>query len=629
MSAESKSEILYGPSRLPWHEQVPLRAKVKAPSEDPITVYPRVPPVTNGFPEIDYEMFEIPPTGLSEAEHAGALAAFRDFAETQHEYFTGYQTNQNQKYSSRLSWLMDMHTNNVGDPFSSGWFTLNTKFMERACLDYFAALWNIEWPHVELSQEEVDKKTATELEEIGRRYWGWVLSMGSTEANLYSLFNARDYLKGLELKEVKDPENGRVDYVMTAPVHKGEEPPAGYYKPIIFYSEDTHYSVTKCVRILELTDFKEQAELNGWDCPLPGTKAWPDQVPSHSDGTIRVEDLKLLVEPFIRALYPIIIVLNVGSTWKGAYDDVKAVNDMLEEFEEKYDKLWSRNPKWGKDVPAGHKRRGFWVHVDGALGASYLPFLEMARKEHGWKSDQLPPRFDFRNRSLMSICTSTHKWPGAPWAGSVYMTRTKYQLFPPSNPSYIGAADTTLGGSRNAATAALLWDYLARTSYEDSMQAAMKAEATAELFEQELEALERELKKRFPAEADKIDLWIKRTPLSLAVRFRLVKQSLVYKYTIDREEIDVKNPDTGKEERRTVCHVYFMQSLTRELALQLIEDIRTACKHDWRDAFPERDWSDGELNPHEPPKITIPEGAKLLACGQGLGSAGSRTGTVG
>ncbi len=228
----------------------------------------------------------------------------------------------------------------------------------------------------------------------------------------------------------------------------------------------------------------------------------------------------------------------------------------------------------------------------------------------------------------MSLCTSTHKWPGAPWAGSIYMTRTGYQLFPPSNPSYIGAADTTLGGSRNAMTAALLWDYLARTSYEDSMQAAMKAEATAGHFERRLRALEAELNKP-RAEADKIDLWIHRTPLSLAVRFRLVNKSLVYKYTIDREAIDVKKPGTDKKERRKVCHVYFMQSLTRELADELIEDIRQACKHNWRDAFPERDWDDGKLNPFPtPPETEAKQGEKLLPSGQGLGSAGPRTGAV-
>ncbi len=619
MSAQAKSEILYGPSQRSWDEQVPPQAEVQPPSEDPLGVYPKVPPVPGDFPQIDYRMFEIPPTGLSEAEHAFALAAFRDFAETQHKYFTGYQTNQNQKYASRLSWLLDMHTNSVGDPFSSGWFTLNTKFLERACLDYFAALWNIEWPHVELDENKLEEMTAEErekrVEEARERYWGWVLSMGSTEANLYSLFNARDYLKGKKLKVVTDPSGQKV-YAMETPEEDKKPPPS-----IIFYSADTHYSVTKCVDILELTRFHEEAKANYakavkakdkefWTCPLDG-EDWPEQVPSHDDGSIDVVALSKLVKPFIEEGYPIIVVLNVGSTWKGACDDVEEVHGMLDG----YPGIWKRELD---------ERRNFWVHVDGALGASYLPFLEMAQQEHGWRPDLTVPKFDFRIPSVMSICASTHKWPGAPWAGSVYMTRTAFQLFPPSNPSYIGAADTTLGGSRNAATAAFLWDYLARTSYEDSMQAAMKAVATAKYFEEKLLELQEDLRKRFEDEhkRDKIDLWVKRSPMSLAVRFRLVNRSLVYKYTIDREVIDVEVD--GKMERRTVCHVYFMQSVTRKLADELIQEIDDTCKTSWRQAFPELDRFEMRLNPSTPPpEPELPAGAKLLPAGAGFGFAGA------
>ncbi len=269
------------------------------------------------------------------------------------------------------------------------------------------------------------------------------------------------------------------------------------YKPIVFYSEDTHYSVIKCVRMLDLTGFQEEALEQGEEkLPCPeGFKAWPEQVPS-PEGTIDVKALKALVEPFIALDYPIILVLNLGSTWKGAYDPVDEVRDMLVGFKTDYPWLWKREVKW-KDEESDW-RRGFWLHVDGALGASYLPFLEMAQREHGWKPEKHLPQFDFRNEAVMSICTSTHKWPGGPWGGSVYMTKTKYQLSPPSNPSYIGAADTTLGGSRNAVTAALVWDYLARTSYEDSMMAAIEAEATAEFLEQELLGLEARLKEAYP-----------------------------------------------------------------------------------------------------------------------------------
>ncbi len=110
---------------------------------------------------------------------------------TQHANFFGFQANQNQKYSD-YACLLDMHTNNIGDPFTGGLFTLNSKFCERAVLDYFAALWNYDWPHREKQEDLGD-------DDYLSRYWGYVLSMGFTEGNLYGLYNARDYLKGMML----------------------------------------------------------------------------------------------------------------------------------------------------------------------------------------------------------------------------------------------------------------------------------------------------------------------------------------------------------------------------------------------------------------------------------------------
>ena len=58
---------------------------------------------------------------------------------------------------------------------------MNTKWMECNVLDYYASLWNGKW-----SYKLEDPET----------YWGYVLTMGSTEGNLYAAWNARDYLSG-------------------------------------------------------------------------------------------------------------------------------------------------------------------------------------------------------------------------------------------------------------------------------------------------------------------------------------------------------------------------------------------------------------------------------------------------
>ena len=53
--------------------------------------------------------------------------------------------------------------------------------MEHNVLDYFASLWNAKWPHDPSDPES---------------YWGYVLTMGSTEGNMHAMWSARDYLSG-------------------------------------------------------------------------------------------------------------------------------------------------------------------------------------------------------------------------------------------------------------------------------------------------------------------------------------------------------------------------------------------------------------------------------------------------
>ena len=617
-SAKNKNNgdptIPYGPEQRPWGELVPKGADVSAPQENPIKVYPEVPPsdLKGDFPKIDYKRFEIPPTGLTDAQRTSAFAELKEFAETQHKYFTGFQVNESEKYSQSLSWLMDMHTNNVGDPFQSGIFTLNTKFCERAVTDYFAALWNNEWPH---HQDDTPERKYSD------RYWAYVLSMGSTEANIYALFNARDYLKGRAL--IEDPESGPKEkkFIYADPVIEKPES----YKPIAFYSQDTHYSVIKAVRILEVTTFCQEGKNRfPGQCPITANGEWPDEVPSHNvdngdSGTIDVDALEKLVRFFVEKGYPPLIVLNFGSTWKGAYDDVPVVSAMLEKMGKEFPWLWKREVHYDPDNPdLKDIRRGFWVHVDGALGAGYMPFVEMAYNQG--KITEKGPIFDFRNKAVMSICTSMHKWFGAPWPGSVYMTRNGFQLQPPDVAGYIGSADTTLGGSRNAFSAVIFWDYLARHSYEESVNDVLETERVAAYMIDQLKILEEELKKRFGKD---VDLWIARSKLSLAVRFRLVNPEITYKYTVDSERMWVPISKT-EEQERTYSHVYIMQSVTKNLVDELIGDIREACKDNWHDAFPE--WDGDQPNPGPTRPITAPKRKRsnyivsVPHTGRGLGS---------
>ena len=384
-------------------------------------------------PGLDAKLFQLdPPNGMTEPARKTALAALSTYEATQKNFFLGYQANEYGLYGD-LAQYLTQHLNNVGDPFTSGNFTLNTKMMERPVLDYYAALWNAKWPHDPKDPES---------------YWGYVLTMGSTEGNLYGLWNARDYLAGKVLLD--DPESvARAAQATTAGLrgralrkliwHQAPTPPdkPNAYTPVAFYSEDTHYSIIKIMRILGIQTFYELGTgLFPDQCPI-GDK-WPQEVPSQGGttgpGCIDVDSLEKLVRFFAEKGYPIMLCLNYGTTFKGAYDDVEAICARLKPIFQATG-LESRKVVYDPKTGASDTRTGFWIHVDGALGATYMPFIEMAHKKCLLKAPG--PVFDFRLDYVHSISTSGHKWVGAPFPTGIYMTRVKYQLRPPSNPAYI------------------------------------------------------------------------------------------------------------------------------------------------------------------------------------------------
>jgi len=393
---------------------------------------------------------------------------------------------------------------------------------------------------------------------------------------------------------------------MVKPLNADDSP--NKYNPIAFFSEDTHYSVIKGMSMCSLTTFAEEGNCHHkFLCPITDDGVWPDEVPSHNmnhddplSGTIKVDDLEKLVDFFLEKGHPIFIVLNQGSTWKGAYDDVPAVDDMLKRLGVKYPWLWERNIEYkvnGETIR--DTRRGFWLHVDGALGASYLPFLRMAQTQ-GKLPGKKVPIFDFSIDAVMSIVCSIHKWIGAPWPGGIYMTKRKFQISPPDTAGYIGSPDTTLGGSRNGFTPMLFWKYFAKKNYAENITRALETERVAAQFEQELRKLENELKLEDPD----ADLWIHRSELSLAVLFRMVNEDITYKYTVDSERILVPFDQGGKQysQYRTYAHIYSMSSLGQfKLVDKLIGSIREACKGGWKNAFP--DIVDGLPNPSKPELI--------------------------
>ncbi|GAA2973633.1 hypothetical protein [Actinokineospora diospyrosa] len=530
--------------------------------------YPPAPPTA--------EQLKLKRTGLTPAERAAALDRLAAHLEYKRDHLLGYQVNANMAgYAEDLGRFLRTHINNIGDPFQDGGLKVNSKVVEQAVLNYFAELWRGK-PHVPADRESC---------------WGYGLSMGSTEGNMYALWNARDYLSGRRLLGEEESDSASLTYADP----QDATPDNTAYQPVVFYSEDTHYSFNKSVRVLNLPTFGELGrKLYPKQCPI-NDGIWPDEVPSalpgttHRDeqystygpGSIDVDKLVTLVDFFAGKGHPIIISLNFGSTFKGAYDPVREVADRLLPVFHQH-KLIDRELHYGQGRKTDH-RRGFWIHVDGALGAGYVPFLAKAEKDpkYGYTPDVAVPEFDFGIRSryaptgadpveldmVASIVVSGHKWMGAPWPCGIFMTKVKYQMQPPSKPDYIGSLDTTFAGSRNGFSPIVLWDHIASNPDGKQISLAVHSQRMAAYLVEQLHKVQAYRQLKFNEDT----LFIDRTPLAITVRFRRPSARLVAKWSLSTVSMRMNPGDDGSI--RHLAHVFLMASTTQDKIDAFVTDL--------------------------------------------------------
>ncbi len=588
----TKKEIKYGPKRVPWIEQLPKFAQgsVSPPSADPIKVYQdrnydfyHTEHAINGFD------IELPATGQTTQEQDNAFQQIQAFVDTQKSHFLGYQTEENIEYQARLAPFLNVSLNNVGDPFVNGNYTINSKCVERSVLDYYASLWNAKWP----SQGPYLDEDGNFKQGDPESYWGYVLTMGSTEGNLYAMLNARDYLSGVMLLEEEirgEDESGKTVSNCQIYAHYPSPPDnnPNAYTPVAFFSEDTHYSIVKAMAVEKIDTFGELGNrLYPKENPIRPNAPWPTEIPSESpteklpagSGAIDVDKLIQYVEFFAQKGYPILVVLNCGTTFKGAYDNITQVTEQLKTVLESYNMLERTVPIDKNDVSKGfEKRTGYWIHVDGALGASYVPFMKMAKKSGQFNdvfeknSGYSGPDFDFSNPMVHSIVTSGHKWPGAPWPTGVYMTKQKFMVSPPDNPEYIGSPDTTFAGSRNGLSPLVLWEYFARNDYQKQVEMIMQAQKMAEYAFQKLS----EVAVFWQSQPDVTlpnGLWLQRTPLSLSLIFCQPNEDIIFRYSLAKESAKID------DQVRHYVHLFTMWDVTQSL----IDDL--CCDLKQKDAF--------------------------------------------
>jgi len=173
---------------------------------------------------------------------------------------------------------------------------------------------------------------------------------------------------------------------------------------ILVYPREAHYSIPKAARILRMTTQPVECE------------------PS---GAVSLQDLRRVLSRLRSAF--VIVALTCGTTVKGAHDDIAGALQVLDD--------------------TGFPEHRRYVHVDGALNAMVLPFLDGVPEE-------LQPSF---RHAISSISTSGHKMIGTAMPCGVLVTRRRYVERVASAVAYLRSNDTTLMGSRNGHAVLALW----------------------------------------------------------------------------------------------------------------------------------------------------------------------------
>lgn len=303
--------------------------------------------------------------GLERAEPAGSGSRLREeldglFDELTGEIATlvGYPVSREFDYSDLYRFL-SLPLNNVGDPYAPSTYRVNTKRVEREALAWFA----------ELTHADPDS------------FWGYVTNGGS-EGNLYGLYLARELL------------------------------PDG----MVYYSEDTHYSVSKNLRMLHMPSV---------------------MIRSLPNGEIDYDDLRETLR--IHRDTPPVLIANIGTTMKEAVDDVGCMRGILRDLAIP----WS------------------YIHCDAALSGMTLPFLDGA------------PLWDFA-AGADSLSISGHKFIGSPIPCGIALAKKGNVDRIARSIEYVGTLDTTVTGSRSGIAPLFLWHAIRRYGREGFARAARR-----------------------------------------------------------------------------------------------------------------------------------------------------------
>lgn len=197
----------------------------------------------------------------------------------------------------------------------------------------------------------------------------------------------------------------------------------------LYFSSASHYSIPKIARLLRMPHHIIPEQANG-----------------------EMDYAALAAEIALHADQAVILSLNIGTTMKGAIDDVTQVLAVLQQ----------------------QQIENFYIHCDAALFGMMLPFLPNA------------PQLSFQQHHIHSLAISGHKFLGSPFPCGIVLSRYETNV---DHIEYVKSLDTTILGSRNGHTPLILWYTLQTKGYEGLRQEAHTCIANAHYLYNRLTAL--------------------------------------------------------------------------------------------------------------------------------------------
>lgn len=259
------------------------------------------------------------------------------------------------------------------------------------CLDPFApekSHWKV---HTMTQERDLVLEISAPWVSPGTKVWGYVTT-GGTEGNL----------KGLRTGLEKHP-------------HK---------KKLVLLGNDAHFSVEKAAR----SSGAQYVKIN-----------------SKANGQMDLEDMNKVVEIAKRCgVEQLVIMASLGTTFKGASDDLPAIIDYTSEF---------------------YSRGDVFIHLDGAFNGGF------------WHHDDNAPKYEL-GEEFDSFSVSGHKFYGGFIAGCFFTKEDT--LVKSTKVSYLGMEDKIASGSRNGYQP-ILW--LARLRQFDWKQEYLSARENLKYLE--------------------------------------------------------------------------------------------------------------------------------------------------